>query len=130
MENFGKIPWVDVQWLGIDCADPVECLAERWKAYLNAATAYEVTYFLKYEEFCLDKVGVISSLCEKLALPFNEARVSQLCDIQLSHASVRAYRPGGPGGWKHSILRPQDIRTIETVCGDEMLRWGYELTSC
>ncbi len=129
-EDFKNIPWVDVQWLGIDCVDPVECLAKRWKAYINAATKHEVVYFLKYEDFCQDKVGVISVLCEKLALPFNEARVTQLCDIQLSHASVRSYRPGGPGGWKNSILLQKDIRTIEKVCGDEMLEWGYELTMC
>ena len=81
--------------VGIDSVDPVECLAKRWKTYLHASMQVEGVVYVKYEEFCEDKVGVISTLCEKLGLPFNEERVTQLCDIQLSHASVRAYRPSG-----------------------------------
>ncbi|MDH5387400.1 MAG: GNAT family N-acetyltransferase [Gammaproteobacteria bacterium] len=129
MGEFKNIPWTDVQWLGVDCADPVERLAQRWKAYLTAAMKVDGVIFIKYEDFCQDKVGVISSLCKTLNLPFDKARVTQLCDIQLSHASVRAYRPSGPGGWQHSILEREHIEKIETICKEEMLKWGYKLTS-
>ncbi len=128
MGDFKDIPWTEVQWLGVDCIDPVECLAKRWKAYLNAAMQVDGVVFVKYEDFCQNKIGVISELCEVLGLPFDEARVTQLCDIQLSHASVRAYRPSGPSGWKHSILEQQHIQKIENICREEMLEWGYELS--
>lgn len=129
MTNFNDIPWTDVSWLGVDSIDPIECLAKRWKAYLNAAMQVDGVVFVRYEDFCQDKVGVISELCETLGLPFDEVRVTQLCDIQLSHASVRAYRPSGPGGWKHSILEQEHIQKIENICRKEMLEWGYKLSS-
>lgn len=128
MGDFKDIPWTDVQWLGVDCDDPVERLAKRWKAYLNAAMQVDGVVFVKYEEFCQNKIGVILELCEALGLPFDEARVTQLCDMQLSHASVRAYRPIGPGGWKHSILEQKHIQKIENICREEMLEWGYEMS--
>ncbi len=126
MEDFHKVPWSNVKWLGVDCDDPVECLARRWKTYVRSASKVKGIVFVKYEDFCQDKVGVIADLCQRLQLPFDKERVSELCDIQLSHASVRAYRPNGPGGWKDSILEDSHIKTIEDICEEEMLEWGYE----
>ncbi len=125
MDEFYKVPWTRVDWLQAECLDPVECLAYRWKSYVNAASRQADIHYIKYEDFCQDKVGVIGQLCETLKLPFNRERVAQLCDVQLSHASVRAYRPSGPGGWRDSILEEKHIRRIEQVCEEEMLRWGY-----
>lgn len=125
MQDFYKVPWTKVDWLGVNSDDPVECLARRWKTYLNAASKVDGVVFVKYEDFCKDKVAVIDKLCQQLNLPFDRERVSQLCDIQLSHTSVRAYRPSGPGGWQHSILEDRHIKTIENICREEMLQWGY-----
>lgn len=129
MQDFDKVPWSNIDWLGIDCNDPVECLALRWKAYINAASKIKDVVFVRYEDFCQDKVGVISELCRNLQLPFDEDRVAQLCDVQLSHMSVRAYRPAGPGGWRESILEPEHIRRIENICHEEMQHWGYDMAS-
>lgn len=125
MEDFHKVPWTNIKWLGIDCDDPVACLAQRWKAYVNAASQVDNIVYIKYEDFCRDKVAVIEALCKQLQLPFDKQRVSDLCDIQLSHASVRAYKPSGPGGWQDSILEDKHIKIIEDICEPEMLKWGY-----
>jgi hypothetical protein len=130
MDEFDKVPWSKNDWLGVDCLDPVACLAHRWKTYINAASKVKGVIFIKYEDFCQDKVGVIANICKKLELPFDIERVTMLCDRQLSHGSVRAYRPSGPGGWKHSILERKHIETIESICKDEMLEWGYTSHSC
>ena len=129
MEDFHKIPWTKVKWLGIESDDPVACLAQRWKLYLNAAKKIDDIVFVKYEDFCQDKVGVIEDLCDKLQLPFDKSRVMQLCDTQLSHTSVRAYRPTGPGGWRHSILEEKHVRLIEEICKDEMTDLGYRFST-
>ncbi len=128
MKDFHKVPWTKIEWLGIGCRQPVECLALRWKAYINAAKKIDNIVFVKYEDFCRDKVGVIEGICKKLDLPFDRSRVSQLCDTQLSHASVRAYRPSGPGGWRNSILEEKHIKSIEKICDKEMKDWGYEFS--
>ncbi|NOZ36831.1 MAG: GNAT family N-acetyltransferase [Gammaproteobacteria bacterium] len=128
MKDFHKVPWTKIEWLGVNCEDPVKCLALRWKAYLNAAKKIDNVVFIKYEDFCQDKVGVIEGICKKLDLPFDMSRVSQLCDTQLSHASVRAYRPTGPGGWRDSILEEKHVKSIEKICEKEMKDWGYEFS--
>ena len=129
MAEFGNIPWTNVEWLGVSSRNPVECLAMRWKVYFNAARQVKSVNFMKYETFCADKVGTISALSGQLDLVCNKERVEAVCDQQLSHSSVRAYRPSGPGAWRDSILRVEDIATIERVCGDEMQECSYELAT-
>ncbi|MCP4270759.1 MAG: GNAT family N-acetyltransferase [Gammaproteobacteria bacterium] len=127
MSDFIKVPWTDIGWMGIKCDDAVACLAYRWKTYLNTARKTSGVTFIRYEDFCNDKVGVIENLSIKLKLPFDRERVERLCNIQLSHGSVRAYKPSGPGGWKDSILDEQHIKLIEDICREEMLTFNYEV---
>ena len=54
---------------------------------------------------------------------FDEERVTRLSNRQLSHPSVRAYPPVGPGGWRNGPLReehvrfslPKELRSLQTA---------------
>ena len=83
--------------------------------------------FVRYEDFCADKVGTIAELSKRVGLPFDEQRVRTLANVQLSDDSVRSYSPKGPGRWKTGLLTPADIRKIENACAHEMAHWKYEL---
>lgn len=125
VEDLAGIPWVTEDWLGIPERDPVGRLALRWRAYVRAATSAGDVAFLKYEDFWVDKVATVRDLAERLELPFDAERVTRLRDLQLSHPSVRAYEPIGPGGWRDGPLREEHLRVIESRCAEEMERWGY-----
>lgn len=125
IEELHKIPWADISWLGINNDDPIESLALRWKIYLNKAEIEQDIIFVKYEDYYNDKFGTIKYLCDILKLSFNEKRFKELSDQQLSHKSVRYYKPKGPGGWKNSILRREDISKVEIICKEDMRKWGY-----
>jgi hypothetical protein len=125
-EELAGIPWSRENWLDIAATDPVERIATRWKTYLHCATAQEDVHFLRYEDFCADKVAAVRKLAEMTGLPFDEDRVRTLKDRQLSRQPTRAYHPQGPGGWRNGILREEHIRSIERVCGEEMGVWGYK----
>lgn len=125
IEDLRTIPWVTEDWLGIPNQDPVERLCVRWKEYLRLAVEAEGVEFLRYEDFCADKLGTIRELASAMGLPFNESRVGKLADVQLMHSSVRDYKPKGPGGWKTGLLTKGDIDKIESICRPEMERWDY-----
>ena len=127
VSELSGVSWCSENWLDIPNSDPVERLAIRWKKYINAAMKADNVIFIKYEDFCKDKVGIIKSLADQAGLPFNRDRVQQLCDVQLSHKSVRDYKPKGPGGWKSGLLRKDHIQKIEAICKDEMIAWEYPL---
>jgi hypothetical protein len=119
------IPWVTENWLSISNNDPIERLALRWQTYLTRAQQQKNVIFVKYEDFCKDKVKTIGELAKEVNLPFNEQRVTKLCESQLSHKSVRAYKPTGPGGWRDGKLTDEEIQRIERICSTEMKEWGY-----
>lgn len=128
VRELSQISWVRENWLGITNTDPVERLALRWKKYLDIVSELDDIIYVKYEDFCQNKVESIKNLADQTGLTFNRDRVEKLCDKQLCRQSVRAYKPLGPGGWQTGILTEEHIRTIEDICREEMLRWGYELS--
>jgi hypothetical protein len=121
------ISWSKETWLGIERQDPVERLALRWKRYLQSATVAGNVLFVRYEDFCSNKVETIRELSSQLGLPFNQDRVRRLCDVQLSPKSVRDYRPIKPGGWHSGMLQRDHVRSIEEICKPEMEKWNYPL---
>ena len=124
-DELSRIPWVAEDWLGIRSSDPIERLCMRWKAYLEAGSNVGGVLFVRYEDFCKDKLGTIRDLADQLGLPFNANRVDERKDQQISHPAVRDYQPRGPGAWKTGLLANEQVRTIERLCAEEMKRWGY-----
>lgn len=127
VQGLSTISWCKENWLKIPEKNPIDRLSIRWKKYLNSAMACDEIIFVRYEDFCNNKVGVIKNLASKVGLPFNETRVRELCDTQLSHASVRNYFPKGDGAWKHGKLKQSHIAQIEKICRNEMIKWKYKL---
>lgn len=125
VDDLTGISWVKENWLKIQSQDPVERLALRWKRYINTAMAENGIIYVKYEDFCRDKISTIEKLASLLDIPFNKDRIARICETQLCHESVRPYEPLGPGGWKNGILQTKHIETIEKLCGSEMSKWGY-----
>jgi hypothetical protein len=82
--------------------------------------------FVRYEDFCADKVECIARLASQLGLPANAERLRQICDRQASDADARDYRPEGPGGWRREPrFSESDRALVEEICGPEMQRWKY-----
>ncbi|WP_339136548.1 MAG: sulfotransferase [Candidatus Electrothrix sp. GW3-4] len=128
VEELSSVSWVKENWLNIKAIDPIERLALRWQKYITAAMRNKDVFFVRYEDFCVDKVVTIEKIAMNMELPFNKMRVSKLCDKQLCHKSVRAYKPQGPGGWRVGLLNKAHIAKIENICRTEMLHWGYKLS--
>lgn len=124
-DELRSISWVRETWLGIESNDPVERLALRWRRYLEVSQRVPDVCYVRYEDFCSDKVGTIQRLGAELGVHVDAARVTRLCDIQASHKSVRAYEPRGPDCWRREFVSPADAQLIERVCGDLMMRWNY-----
>lgn len=122
VSDLSEIPWVAEDWLGLPSEDPLERLCLRWCSYLRTAEKADDVIFIRYEDFCDDKVETIRVLAGRLGLPFNEQRVMDRKDLQISRA--RKYAPRGPGSW-NGELSPEQVRRIEHHCADEMERWGY-----
>ena len=126
-EGLRTIPWVAETWLGTSSSDPVVRLAMRWKTYLEVSLRIPGVVYVRYEDFCADKVGCITSLATDLNLEVDEQWLRSQCDEQLAHSSVRNYKPQGPGGYRRGVLSKDDIRRIEMVCGEYMAKWNYDL---
>lgn len=127
VNELSGVSWCKEKWLGIGNVDPIERLSIRWKMYLQSAMSKDDVTFIKYEDFCENKVEAIEQLALRSGIAFNRKRVGQICDIQLSHSSVRDYRPEGPGGWETGILEEHHIEKIEQICRKEMEHWGYKM---
>ena len=119
-----SVPWISSQWLGIDAEDPVDRLAIRWRYFLESSYRVPNVIYVRYEDFCANKIGVIKDLATKLDLDINERETSERCDRQASHESVRNYVPQGPGAWRSAIAE-SDAKLIERVCMEHMRRWNY-----
>lgn len=126
--DLANVSWVKENWLEICETDPIKRLALRWRTYLRCAESVNNVIFIRYEDFCSDKAGTIRDLAEAMEISVDMDRIRGLQDHQLSHSSVRNYKPSGPGGWRTGLLGPQEIKTIESTCRDEMFRWGYQPT--
>lgn len=123
--GLSDIPWVTESWLGIEDQEPVARLARRWAIFLEQSQKTSGVCYVRYEDFCQDKVGSILDAAKQLDIACDRERLLQLCDSQASPPSTRDYKPAGPGGWKSGMLRDSDIETIQEICGDGMRQWGY-----
>ena len=124
-DELRKASWVEQTWLGIKSEDPIVRMASRWEMYLDISDKVPDVIYVRYEDFCADKVACVASLADRLELDVDVNAVRAQCDRQATHRSVRDYKPTGPGGYRSGILAEGDIRLIESVCGDHMRVWGY-----
>jgi len=120
-----SIKWVTESWLDVPEKDPIARLAWRWRIYLERSRLVPGVTYVRYEDFCADKVHCIMRLAGKLDIEVDEARIKELCDQQASLPVTRGYRPKGPGSWREGLLTDRDIRVIEEICGDLMEFWNY-----
>lgn len=125
VEQLSKIDWCAQTWLGITSEDPIVRLALRWRIYLRKSMQTSGVIYVRYEDFCKDKVGFIRSLSKQVGVECNEGFVDRYCNQQASHPASRAYAPTGPGGWKRGPLATDDILKIEDICSEEMRLFGY-----
>jgi hypothetical protein len=127
--GLADIKWVTESWLGIDEKDPVARLARRWRIYLEQTRLVPGVIYVRYEDFCADKVGCILRLAAELNIDVDEARIQELCNQQASIPETRDYRPKGPGAWREGLLTERDIVVIEEICGELMETWNYPLSN-
>ncbi len=72
-----EIDWVRQTWLGIKEQDPVARLARRWSIYLERSLQVPDVHFVRYEDFCEDKLATILWLAEAVGVDIDENRVAQ-----------------------------------------------------
>jgi hypothetical protein len=124
-EQLCSISWVSETWLGLTEQDPVARLARRWSIYLEKSQLVPGVIYVRYEDFCADRVACITSLASQLDLEIDGERVRGRCAEQASDKGVRDYQPKGPGSWQNGRVTTDDVRIIEDICGAEMAKWGY-----
>ncbi len=117
----------DVHWLRVPAGSLIEALAWRWRKLLEYAeqdrdAGGRVT-FVRYEDFCADKLAVVRGLADRCAMPFDASRVAAHLDRQFRKRW--ADRIAGPQRWRTDLTESQ-TRTIEDLCGPLMARWGYD----
>ena len=125
-----EIDWVRQTWLGIKEQDPVARLARRWSIYLERSLQVPDVHFVRYEDFCEDKLATILWLAEAVGVDIDENRVAQKKDSQASESAVRDYSPHFNSSWKNCPwISQSDVRIIEEICGPQMELWDYRLSS-
>lgn len=116
-----------VAWLGINVKDPIEALAWRWRKYLECAQSYlrqgGRVRFLKYEDFCQDKVGALKDVALDAGMPFEAAKILSEVDRQFRKGWSNTI--AGPGRWRRD-LTGQQAKVVTEVCKDWMEEWGYD----
>jgi hypothetical protein len=121
-EQLADVSWVSEEWLGIRSEDPIARLAERWVIYLERSQRAPGVHYVRYEDFCADKVGFVLELAARLGLAVDEAALSARGNVQAS--GWREYAPAGPSSWR-DYLDERDVETVERICGEQMSRWDY-----
>jgi len=91
---------------------------------MEVSTRVPGVVYLRYEDFCVDKVDCIKRVAAQIALEIDDQYVRDNCERQASH---RAYRPSGPGAFRSGLLSPADVAKVEEACGQWMARWGYSV---
>ncbi len=126
-EDFANVPWVKADWLGIQETDPIARMAMRWRIYLERSTQVDKVKYVRYEDFCEQKVQTIGELAEFLDLNIDPKFVASICDQQASNKNARSYTPQGPNSWQNvSALTCQDIELVKQTCQPYFSQWGYE----
>ena len=109
---------LDGRWLGLDGANYIDMLAQRWNAiadvYLDNA---DRMILLKYEDFSKDKVGELGRLARALGLE-KKHDVSHRVDVQFQPAGDRGVR------WDE-FFGAENLPRIERICAERMARFGY-----
>lgn len=126
-DEFSRIPWVQANWLGIEETDPFARLAMRWRIYLERAAQVDHVKYVRYEDFCDNKVDTIHQLAKFLDLKIDLEFVRSICDQQASNQNARSYPPQGPNSWQSvPAISAADIEMVEQICGPHLATWGYE----
>jgi hypothetical protein len=128
-QQLANITWVRETWLGIEETDPVARLARRWSIYLERSQQVPNVHYVRYEDFCADKLGTIRRLAKAVGIEIDEQKLAQSKDEQASAPDVRSYTPHQVNSWKNSpFVSQKDIRIIEEICGPQMEQWNYRLS--
>ena len=118
--------WVKQDWQRIAATDPVERLATRWVRYLEESQKISDVTYVRYEDFCDDKLDTTRRLCQALSLPFHHGTAMTIADRQASHhrpARLHADRSRTLAGLPAHL--DGDEERIRAICGDQLARWGY-----
>lgn len=109
----------DGTWLGLDGANYIETMAQRWNyiadSYLDNS---DQIILLKYETFLSDKVGEISRLAHTFGLEIR---------FDIAHRIDHQFQPAGDHdvAWV-DFFGPVNLARIETICREHMRTFGYD----
>ena len=112
-------PWL----LDLKGANYIELSANRWNLAADVYRAHSDRMLLvRYEDFMHDKVGSIARLAARLGLPVTG-------DIAAN--SERQFQPQGKdrGTSWNEFFGPQNLATIERICGSRMVEFDYASTA-
>lgn len=109
---------VDGRWLGIECHNYIEQLAERWNLAADIYLKHsENMVLMRYEDFRADKIGELSLLAEKLGLePTHD--IEDKVNIQ--------YQPAGKNVDKIDFFGEDNLARIENICAERMKSFSYD----
>ncbi|MEJ2720910.1 MAG: sulfotransferase, partial [bacterium] len=110
---------IDGGWLGLDGANYIEMLAQRWNYIADSYLAQkDQMTLLQYEVFLEDKPGAISRLADRLGLEIRHD-IRDRVDHQFQPAGDRSV------SWL-DFFGPVNLARIETICRQRMKPFGYE----
>ncbi len=128
LKNSYSSLFTDVTWMGIRVKNQVEALAWRWRKYLESTMLYEKKYnrvlYIKYENFFVDKLGVLTKCAKETGIQFNPDKAKPYLDIQLNKSWDNEIK--GLNRWQ-SDLTQEYIDLIVEICEDLMHYWNYEI---
>jgi hypothetical protein len=104
----------DLCWLGINNANRLEALAQRWLRYTEAAEQLTDAIWASYDRFCGDKASVIERLVDELGL---EEHV--LVTTHVNHQFKKDFgdrRIRGCNRWQAELSNKQAAE-IDAICG-------------
>ncbi len=112
---------LDGRWLGLDGANYIEMLAQRWNFIADVYTENGGRMqLLKYEDFTRDKIGELERLARTLGLE-KKNDVSHRVDVQFQPAGDRGVR------WDR-FFGTENLSRIERICADRMAKFGYAIS--
>ena len=112
---------LDSKVWGGDDEDYIGVLARRWNKAADAYLAHRDRMILvRYEDFIKDKYAFIRSLAQNLEIEEKDD-ISAKLDIQYQPRG-HSHRP-----WLE-VFGEQNLATIEQICGDRLLEFGYTLS--
>lgn len=106
---------------GGDGEDYISILASRWNKAADTYLARPDSMILvRYEDFILDKYALIRSVAQNLGVDEKDD-ISAKLDIQ--------YQPRGLSNRRWlEVFGEQNLATIDQICGDRLLEFGYTLS--